>query len=331
LHLAGASKWVFKGLMVQNTKNRLVDFLNHDFQGPTDNVVFEGNHVQTQPDVGVWTQQDWVNQGAYLGINDQAACAIIKDNQLRNIRNGMAVSGSGALIEGNVIDNFGDDAIDITASRITLRQNRITNNHNLADGNHNDAIQGWTVSGATNHDILVEGNTIIASTNPGLSFPGDMQGISVFDGKWENVIVRNNVVVTNTYHGIALYGVRGAEIVNNTVIGTRPDVVTWIGVFDTKKSTGGAPPENVVIHNNIARKYNLNSSGITEHHNVTAGNPEDLFAKFDVAHAQYDLHLSPRSPAKGAGSPKNAPPVDIIGKPRVGPIDAGAYASTGPQ
>ena len=291
LSLAGASKWVFRGLTIQNTKTNLVEFLNHNFLGPTDNIIFEQNQLWSLPDVDNWTQQDWVNQAADIAIYDQASCSTIKDNQLRNIRRGIILAGDDALVERNVIDNFGDDAIDILASRITVRGNRITNSHDINDGNHNDAIQGWTVDAKTNRDTIIDGNTIIISTNPKLPFPGYLQGISVFDGIWENIRITNNIAITNAWHGIALFGTRGSTIINNTVIGIDPAVTTWIGVFNMK---GGVnPASEVIVRNNIASRYNLRIPGIIADHNVTAVSPRNLFALFDTAHAQYDLHILP--------------------------------------
>ncbi len=327
VRLGGASKWIIKGLTVQNTKVRLVDFVFHGFQGPTDNIVFERNRVLSQPDVSAWTAQDWVKDGALYGIFSQATCVTIRDNELRNIRNGMGISGDRTLIEGNVIDNFGDDGIDIAASRLALRGNRITNNHKLPDGNHNDGIQGWTTNGAINRDVVIDGNLVIQSTDPALPFAGDMQGISVFDGKWENFQVTNNVVIANAWHGITISGMHGAIITNNTVVGNKPSITTWISVGNMKKDVGGAPPENVVVNNNIATRFSFAKWGVDAHHNLTVGDPEDLFVTFDIAHARYDLHLSPKSRARGAGSPEYAPPTDISGQPRMSPIDAGAFAS----
>ncbi len=328
LSLAGASKWVFTGLTIQSIKNTLVEFLNHNFFGPTDNIIFEANHLWTLPNVDQWTQQDWVTQGAALGIDDQASCATIRDNELRNIRRGIAVTGNDGLIERNVIDNFGDDAIDLIASRITVRANRITNSHDIGDENHNDAIQGWTTDGAVNRDTVIDGNTIVVSTEPTLPFPGYLQGISVFDGLWENLQVTNNVVITNAWHGIALYGVRGGTIINNTVLGIDRAVTTWIGVFNMKKQAGGTPPSNVIVRNNIATRYNLMVPGIIADHNIVATDPYGLFTKFDVARAQYDLHILSSSRARGAGISDQAPRFDISGRARTSPIDAGAYVWT---
>jgi len=331
LSLAGSSKWVFRGLTIQNAKITLVEFLNHDFLGPTDNIIFEENQLWSLPDVNKWTQQDWVNQGADIGIYDQAACSTIRGNQLRNIRRGIILTGDDALVDRNVIDNFGDDAIDITASRITVRGNRITNSHDLGDGNHNDAIQGWTVDGKTNRDTLIDGNTIIVSTDPALPFPGYLQGISVFDGIWENIRVTNNIVVTNAWHGIGLFGIRGGTIINNTVIGVDRAVTTWIGVFNMKMDAGGSPPSEVIVRNNIASKYSLSVSGTIADHNVIATNPRSLFASFDIARAQYDLHILPNSRARRAGILELAPHSDIVGQARAFPVDAGAYVWTEAQ
>jgi parallel beta-helix repeat protein len=328
LSLAGASKWAFKGLTIQNTKTTLVGFLNHSFLGPTDNIIFEGNHLWTQPDIRMWTRQDWVNQGAAIGIDDQASCATIRDNELRNIRRGIVVGGDDALIERNVIDNFGDDAIDITASRITVRGNRISNSHDIGDDNHNDAIQGWTVGGAINRDTVIDGNTIVVSTNQALPLASYMQGISVFDGHWENIQITNNIVVTNAWHGISLYGVRGCRIINNTVVGIDPAVATWIGVFNMKEETGGTPPSDVIVRNNIATRYNLMVPGIVADHNIIATDPRRLFVNFDVVRAQYDLHILPNSRARGAGLADQAPRFDISGRARTSPFDAGAYVWT---
>jgi parallel beta-helix repeat protein len=324
LSLAGASKWVFRGLTIQNTKRNLVEFLNHNFLGPTDNIIFEQNQLWSLPAVDNWTQQDWVSQGADIGIYDQASCSTIKNNQLRNIRRGMILAGDNALVEGNVIDNFGDDAVDILASHITVRGNRITNSHDLGDGNHNDAIQGWTEEGKTNRDTIIDGNTIISSTNPKLPFSGYLQGISVFDGIWDNIRIANNIVVTNAWHGIALFGTRRSLIVNNTVVGIDPAITTWIGVFNMKGET--KPASDTVVRNNIASRYSLGIPGIIADHNVTAAAPLNFFALFDVARAQYDLHILPNSPARGAGIPELAPQSDVDGRPRKLPIDAGAYA-----
>jgi len=328
LSLTGSSKWVFRGLTIQNVKTKLVELLNNERFGHTENVVLDRNELRSSADVEEWSQQDWIERGADTAIFDEASCSTITNNILHNIRRGIMLVGDDALVSGNVIDNFGDDAIDVVASRVSVRGNRITNSHDLGDGNHNDAIQGWTDEGKTNLDTTIDGNTIIASTNPALRFPGYLQGISVFDGVWENIRITNNVVITNAWHGIALYGPRRSTIINNTVLGTDPAITTWIGVFSMKPQFGGRPPSEVTVRNNVATRYNLSTSGIFADHNIVAIDPRSLFVMFDPKREKYDLHILSESRARGAGKPEQAPSSDIAGAPRVSPIDAGAYAWT---
>ena len=181
-----------------------------------------------------------------------------------------------------------------------------------------------------------------------LSEDNYLQGISIFDGKWDGLTVVNNVVVTNTWHGIALYGVIHAIVVNNTVIAGHPDKFpTWITVHNSKDKS---PSQDVVVRNNIATTFQLDGVDFKFDHNIaqlkiqfdtqdgikdssSVGKHDEInpdiasyFRKFDPGAARFDLHLKADSPAVGAGSADLAPAVDIEGRPRTPPIDIGAYA-----
>ena len=246
-----------------------------------DDILFTQNTIQSQADVSSWTQADW-RSSAIAGVNASGHCVAITDNTIRNVGSAIGVSGSSILVRGNAVDHFGDDGIDFgqgtdagTLSDLEISRNTLTNNLDIGDGNHNDGLQGWVLNGTTGTDVLIDSNTVIAQADPALPFPGNMQGISEFDGAWEGIEITNNVVIAAAYHGIALYGAHDARIVNNTVFGTfiasNGDVnETWIGVFDNKD---GTPPVDVVVRNNVASLYSLASSGVTADHNVTATDP----------------------------------------------------------
>ena len=354
----GASKWVFQGLTIQTLTNNLVNFFNHNFWGPTDNVILSGSTLQSQADVSAWIQADWVAKGSNQAVRDEATCATITNNQIRNVKFGIGISAPNALVQGNTIDNFGDDGIDISASSVTVRRNQITNNLDIGDGNHNDGVQGFPPGGSvgTVYNTVIDGNTVIAATHP-LPWPGGFQGISVFDGVWIGYQVSNNVVVTTAYHGIAAYGVINANIINNTVLAQNPTQSTWILVTNEKAAEGGTPSSNVIVRNNLATLYLLGDGGVEEDHNqvvsstpaassvLPAGDttvlpvslPEAVFVKFNNTTLQYDLHLSPSSHAIGAGGNETSLGIasldsDIAGIPRPasGAWDAGAYKYTGP-
>ena len=161
--------------------------------------------------------------------------------------------------------------------------------------------------------------------------------------------VTNNVVVTNHWHGIALYGVDNAKVINNTVLPSRSDRMTWITVHTAKD---GRPSSHVVVRNNIAGQIVAGGLDVEADHNVAIGRihgleirkvdpamtnatfssnlenvpPDSIFKAFDTAHGILDLHLAPKSPALKSGSADGAPAVDIEGRRRIAPLEIGAYA-----
>ena len=110
--------------------------------------------------------------------------------------------------------------------------------------------------------MRIEGNFI---TDLDQSDNNYMQGISIFDGKWDGVEIINNVVVTNTWHGIALYGVDNAKVINNTVLPSRPEIMTWIMVHPGKDKR---PSSNVVVRNNIAGQIIVDGLQVDADHNL---------------------------------------------------------------
>jgi hypothetical protein len=258
LTIYGASKWAVRGITFRNGAggNWLVQLLNHKWHGPSDNIIFERNTLLSNVDANTSSTKDWISH-ASSGIKSDAMCSAIRFNRLTNIRTGIMINGANSTIEGNVIDHFADDGIDVTIGNISILANRITNNHNIADGNHNDGIQGWTFSDSGNDNVVIADNVIINSTKPLLALPGELQGITIFDGKWRNVRVVNNCVRTNVWHGIALYGVRDSVVEGNTVIASDPQKKTWITVTNMKAAQGGMPPRNVIVRNNVAPRFVL--------------------------------------------------------------------------
>ncbi len=127
------------------------------------------------------------------------------------------------------------------------------------------------------------------------------------------------------------------------------------------KTHQGLPSNDVIIRNNIASRLSIDNRNpnMTMDHNICLGiegrcqiltfvngkpnfgvykpgmygdhnlvdrrGAVDAFVGFDPAKFVYDLRLKPGASAIGAGSPLDAPTVDITGAPRGSPIDAGAY------
>jgi hypothetical protein len=234
------------------------------------------------------------------------------------------------------------------ASDLTLRHNIIrSGRHSPAEPMHADGIQGWSLKGATNRNVRIEANMVIDTSQSDNNY---MQGISIFDGQWDGMEVVNNVVLTNTWQGVALYGVNNARVVNNTVVPARRNkYMTWIVVRAGKEKR---PSSHVVIRNNIAGQITAGGVDVEADHNIvlTGVSPartpnsdvasapakfsftldqvplESLFKRFDMTIPAYDLRLAPQSLAREAGSADGAPSTDVEGRLRTPPIDIGAYA-----
>jgi hypothetical protein len=360
LRVDGAAKWMFLGLKVQGAVDGstgsspgegLVDFGHNLQRGPASDIIFAGGSVSTTDDTSRWTDLDWVNKPFIWGLRFGATCVTINENRFFNLRNAVNVDGDRTLVADNHIDNFGNDGIDLVASHVVIRNNMITNGrHTPSEPMHPDGIQGWTKPGQTNTDVTIERNTIIKTGDPEKN---GMQGITIFDGKWDGVRILNNVVVTNTWHGITISGVVNSQIINNTVVAFDPEKhPTWITV---DKAKDGTPARDVVIRNNITTRLIYHGERIAVDHNIVAkmiatDSPEkpiyfskpgtysdnniidpqiyDTLMRVDNVNRIYDLHLRKDSPAVGAGNLDLAPTVDITGKRRTLPIDIGAYAHT---
>ena len=73
-------------------------------------------------------------------------------------------------------------------------------------------------------------------------------------------------------------------------------------------------------------KVKVYNKGAVGDHNIVEPYIYLSLTEVDNASGNYDLRPKADSPAIGAGNSDGAPPVDITGKPRVAPIDIGAYA-----
>jgi len=368
--VAQSSFLAFIGLMIES--NKLASQTGLVYISGSHDLVIYGNIVRSQADVSSWTQADWIAKAPVLGIEVYARSTIdqhsisITNNIIYGILTPLGVNANQMLIQGNIIDNFGDDAMDVLGSDVIFHGNKVTNSHNLANGNHNDFIQmAWAYfeslqpKDASGKPItywfknwLIDGNTFIVKTDPNLPFPADgvwispgqiapdgIQGIgiSLIDG----FTITNNVIVIPDANGIWGGGINGV-IVNNTVLNTI-GARTWIGNFTNGANltirnnlvscfeTGQLTPTNMsvapnpltyTIGANVVQDHNMDVTGVLG----TPGVKPGVFVKFDPINCEYDLHLVPSSPAIGAGSALQAPPIDISGTTRnPASIDLGAY------
>ncbi len=282
-------------------------------------------------DISAWGATEWIN-AASSGIFVRGKNVTVSNNSLANVRFGISVDGTDALIDGNRIVNFSADGLRGLGDNGVFQYNLVKNVYvsgDDGDDNHDDGFQSWSTgadgpgSGVVK-GIVLRGNVFINREDPNQKLPNAMQGIGCFDGMFDGWVVENNVVITDHWHGISFYGMTNSRIVNNTVIdvdNTQPGP-PWIMVTPHKNGTAS---QNVIVRNNLATDYDISGTNITNDHNTTLA--AATLATFFVNPAAFDLHLLPNAPAVDTGSADQAPALDAdrIARPQGKGVDLGAY------
>jgi hypothetical protein len=347
----------------------------------SNNIVFEDNIVESTSGAFPWraeTTNERVIDPSIApsdGVNaSQDYCLTLNSNQIKNVFNGIYVGGDQVRTHGqnyvvadNTIDHFAGDGIDHSATNIIIRGNHITNGLDICGSKciHNDGIQGWNwydKLGITNKNVVIDSNYIESQTVTNLPFATtDLEGITIFDGFWENVSITNNLVLVSSNTGISIAGVSGLHIVNNTVMdiplnGVSQSRIYWIFPGATWITAGGTtheggPTRNVIVRNNIAPLIAASSTAtgncpVTESFCPHTANPyveadhnlslvqttytaQNIFVTFNTSAAQYNLALKgtrATNPAIGTGNPSLMPTTDFLGHSRSpASSDLGAY------
>ncbi|MBN1951551.1 MAG: right-handed parallel beta-helix repeat-containing protein [Bacteroidales bacterium] len=272
---------------------------SNDFWGNCSHIKLYGLSVKTTDHVSRWTTGDWVEKAA-AGIGIRSAENIeVVNCTIRNIRHGISVdyNSDNSIIVNNSIIDFCGDGSRIISNNVLFAYNTIIGCLKV-DDNHDDGIQSWSrgedgsAGEGTVTGVTIRGNTIIAIRDPQNPMYGSLQGIGCFDGLFDSWIVENNLIISNTYHGISFYGMLNSSIVNNTVIDQVPgdDISPWIMITEHKDGTESS---NCTIANNIVSStISFSGDEVTASHNFAFGkqNYDSVYVMFtDPAHNDFTL------------------------------------------
>lgn len=330
-----------EGLSVQRSRNLLFrdlavwplgpgkgPLVTSDSRSP--GIVFQGFDIRGRADAESypsWTKDDWL-AARRGGIRIEGPENAILDSRFTGTAFAIGATGPQNRIEGNLVRGFSGDGARVLGDGSVFHNNRIEDCVQV-DNNHADGFQSWSrgpdgKSGrGTVHGLRIEANVILEWANPQLSpLRCSLQGIGMFDGMYEDVLILNNLIAVSAPHGITVAGGRRVQILHNTVINNRAPhrKYPWIRLPPHKNDT---PAEDGLIANNIATvlqydrdpRFRIMASG-----NLTGMAPARIF----MDPAKGDLRPRPGGPAEGRGDPAHSLPRDLFGQPRDEKPDIGA-------
>ena len=276
-----------------------------------------------------------VRQKFASGIQVDGHHTTLYNNILKEVGNGITIAKVAKFtnVTYNTIQGFTNDGIRGLADSCNYEYNVVKVSYAI-DDNHDDGFQSWSTDAAgaigkgTVKNVVLRGNVFISQIDANQPFQDDrgMQGTGNFDGFFENWIIENNLIISDMYEGISLYGARNCKVINNTVVRNplKPGAYTpWIKV--AKHKNGTASTGNIVRNNYTSDMSDMN--GVTQSNNIES----ILYATYFVDYNNLDMHLKVTSPAINAGSTLDAPALDLERNPRNGIVDIGAYEYAGGQ
>lgn len=251
--ISGTSGLRFRDVTFQGEKSERgsgqgLVYINRD----AGDIRFATCRFSTVEDTSGWSPVDWVERPYSSGLLARGPGVRVEGCTFRNLRNCLTFLDSDhGSVEGSSFTDFGNDGIEFGGNGIRIVGNTIRGSHHTeTEPQHSDGIQGFPAPDkGTYSDIEITGNTIE------FVGPGDyMQGISIFDGRWRNLRVADNVVSVNMWNAIAIYGVDDVVIEGNTVTSKDRKRNSWIEV---RASKDGRASSGITVRRNKAPSFKL--------------------------------------------------------------------------
>lgn len=197
-----------------------------------------------------WDEETW-RANSFGGVRLRGARITLRDSRIRGVTTAISVQGPAARVIGNMVAGFAKDGMRVFGEGSEIRGNTVKDCVKV-NGNHDDALQSWARRGNAPdvvRDITVAQNRFIEWTGPrDHPLRCRLQGIGLFNGPYENWVIENNLIAVRTWHGMAIGGMSGAVIRNNTVVNIDgiPGRKPWIKLGKASR-TG-----NNIITGNVA-------------------------------------------------------------------------------
>lgn len=304
----------------------IVNIYSHGWRGPSSNIQLDNNRITSHEEISDWNVPEWCIY-ARSGIHMGATRSKITNNTIKNIKFGISVTSDWNQVSNNKIVNFTGDALRGIANHLIFENNLIANALDV-DDNHDDGFQSWVVKRRTEvQNIILRGNKFFNDLNhPGKAkgIISDFQGIGMFDGPYDHILIENNLLYINHWHAITLMGGTFSIIRNNTVIDSTPEdeKPPWITISATKNNERGR--DNAIYNNLGYVKPNSNAEIMANNAYISPNKYEEFFTNIRT----HDFSLKPMAPTINSGTHIPGIPAlitDINGKFRTEIPDIGAY------
>lgn len=296
--ISGSRNWVLRDVRVtggSGTKEGYAPLVQ--LISDNEKIVLEKLFIFSAEEVSNWGVKEWKAQISDGIVVQGGQDLIIRNNHLKNVRNGIKIVSRKAIVEKNIIENFAGDGILGTGDNISYRYNRIKNCYRIFN-KESDAFQFWSVDSkgkpgkGISRNGVVLGNYILNSDSPNSKLRCSLRGISMFDGMYDNWLIENNVIQVNNWRGISIFGATNVTVVHNTLYNPYETGKSQPRIDFRPHKSGNASKDNIVI-NNIVYKVSGGRNSLVSVGNLSPGNADSIF----IDYRNYDLRLKKGSSA----------------------------------
>ncbi len=226
LDLRSGTRWTIRGLSISPEHGGLHyhgAIVSLGEYGPSSELILEDCSIFATSHSEKLNAAEWIslNNGIFLGRNGSRL--ISRNNYVFNTRHAIQSAATDSIVEGCVVENFSGDAIRLTRSgciaRWNIARNAYCDEKHDGDRNHDDLLQCFRFGKGSGvlKKIRIEENLLIGHSNPNQPFPGQVQGIGLFDGPLVNFTVTGNVISVDHWHGLTLVDAQNCTISQNVV------------------------------------------------------------------------------------------------------------------
>lgn len=264
IDLSGASHFVLRGIAVHGAApSRGTRLVNTYAPGPlrADNLLFDDIEIFSDLPIAT-TKPDVFSDRAPDGLMLAGDCLAVTGSNLHDLESAVNVfRGRKVTVANNTIRDFSVDGVQFSGQDIFIRDNVITDQWPTPDPLHPDCMQGQPPDGQMFGPVTISGNLCVrafaSASREQFDAAGPidrfgLHGIGIFNGRWQGVTIRCNLLLPGAQHGLAVYGISGALIEHNVVAGLTEGEPSWIAAMPLQDVSQSV---DVLIRGNRATAY----------------------------------------------------------------------------